>query len=125
MQAQFPLAVETPEAALAAAPFGMFICDGNGTFQTVNAALEKLTGLSADELVGRRGFESLHDPAELARRRAELPCLAAIGARYEGEWTYRRRSGTPVRVVLALSPLSPPLPPLPMPGAAARPECAP
>ncbi|AFT85139.1 putative bifunctional diguanylate cyclase/phosphodiesterase [Paraburkholderia phenoliruptrix] len=121
MQAHFPVAVETPEAALAAAPFGMFICDGNGTFQTVNMALEKLTGLSADELVGRRGFESLHDPAELARRRAELPCLAAIGARYEGEWTYRRRSGTPVRVVLALSPLSPPLPPLPMPGAAARP----
>ncbi|CAH2781565.1 MAG: GGDEF domain protein [uncultured Paraburkholderia sp.] len=125
MQAQFPLAVETPEAvpaanfaaALAAAPFGMFICDGNGTFQTVNAALEKLTGLSADELVGRRGFESLHDPAELARRRAELPCLAVIGARYEGEWTYRRRSGTPVRVVLALSPLSPPSP---MSGAAAR-----
>ncbi|CAH2915522.1 MAG: GGDEF domain protein [uncultured Paraburkholderia sp.] len=122
MQAQFPLAVETPDAAPAAnfavapaaAPFGMFICDGNGTFQTVNAALEKLTGLSADELVGRRGFESLHDPAELARRRAELPCLAAIGARYEGEWTYRRRSGTPVLVVLALSALSP------MSGAAAR-----
>lgn len=85
----------------------MFICDAHGTFQFVNAALEKLTGWSADELIGRRSFESLHDPAELARRRAELPSLAEIGARYEGEWTYLRRSGTPVRVVLALSPLPP------------------
>ncbi|MFL9978894.1 putative bifunctional diguanylate cyclase/phosphodiesterase [Paraburkholderia graminis] len=108
-QAESRLAQEAPASALAAAltaaPFGMFICDERGTFQFVNAALEKLTGWSADELIGRRSFESLHDPAELARRRAELPSLAEIGARYEGEWTYLRRSGTSVRVVLALSPL--------------------
>ena len=98
--------VHARDAALAAAPFGMFICNARGTFEHVNAAFEKLTGMTANELVGRRSFESLHDPAELARRRGELPILAAIGARYESEWTYLRRSGTPVRVVLALSPLS-------------------
>lgn len=99
-------AVHARDAALEAAPFGMFICNARGTFEHVNAAFEKLTGMTANELVGRRSFESLHDPAELARRRGELPILAKIGARYESEWTYLRRSGTPVRVVLALSPLS-------------------
>ena len=98
-------AVHARDAALEAAPFGMFICNARGTFEHVNAAFEKLTGMTANELVGRRSFESLHDPAELARRRGELPILAKIGARYESEWTYLRRSGTPVRVVLALSPL--------------------
>lgn len=92
-------------AALAAAPYGMFICTADGTFVAVNAAFEKLTGMTADELVGRRKFESLHDPAELVRRRAELPSLAAICSRYEGEWTYLRRNNTPVRVVLALAPV--------------------
>jgi len=99
-------AVHARDAALEAAPFGMFICNARGTFEHVNAAFEKLTGMTANELVGRRSFESLHDPAELARRCGELPILAKIGARYESEWTYLRRSGTPVRVVLALSPLS-------------------
>jgi diguanylate cyclase (GGDEF)-like protein/PAS domain S-box-containing protein len=92
-------------AALAAAPYGMFICTADGTFDTVNTAFEKLTGLTADELVGRRTFESLHDPAELAKRRAELPSLAAIGSRYEAEWTYLRRNSSPIRVVLALAPV--------------------
>jgi diguanylate cyclase (GGDEF)-like protein/PAS domain S-box-containing protein len=96
---------QTRAAALAAAPCGMFICTADGTFETVNAAFEKLTGLTADELVGRRTFESLHDPAELAKRRAELPSLAAICSRYEGEWTYMRRNNAPVRVVLALAPV--------------------
>ncbi|MEC5406967.1 EAL domain-containing protein [Paraburkholderia sp. MPAMCS5] len=105
MQDPASAAMPPRDAVLAAAPFGMFVCDGNGTFESVNAALEKLTGLTAEEMIGRRSFESLHDPAELAKRRAEWPALAAIGARYEGEWTYLRRSGTPLRVLLALSPL--------------------
>jgi diguanylate cyclase (GGDEF)-like protein/PAS domain S-box-containing protein len=96
---------QTRAAALAAAPYGMFICSADGTFEAVNAALEKLTGLTADELVGRLTFESLHDPAELAKRRAELPPLATICSRYEGEWTYMRRHSAPVRVVLALAPV--------------------
>ncbi|MFP3565922.1 putative bifunctional diguanylate cyclase/phosphodiesterase [Paraburkholderia sp. SIMBA_030] len=95
----------TPDAALAAAPYGMFICTADGTFDCVNAAFERLTGFAAEELVGRRSFESLHDPAELARRRAEWPALSAVTSRYEGEWTYIRRNNTPVRVVLALAPL--------------------
>ena len=93
------------EAALAAAPYGMFICTADGIFDTVNAAFEKLTGFTAEELVGRRTFGSLHDPAELAKRHAEWPSLAAISSRYEGEWTYVRRNGPPIRVVLALAPL--------------------
>ena len=95
----------TRDAALAAAPYGMFICTADGTFDSVNAAFEKLTGFTAEELIGRRTFESLLDPAELARRRAELPPLSALGSRYEDEWSYVRRNGTPIRVVFALAPL--------------------
>src|SRR5579864_8665059 len=105
MQAHPYAEARTRDAALAAAPYGMFICTADGTFDTVNAAFEKLTGYTAEELVGRRTFESLHDPAELARRRAEWPALSAVTSRYEGEWTYLRRNNTPVRVVLALAPL--------------------
>ncbi|HEY4295845.1 MAG TPA: EAL domain-containing protein [Paraburkholderia sp.] len=96
----------TPAAALAAAPYGMFICTADGTFETINAAFEKLTGFSAEELVGRCTFESLHDPAELAKRRTQLPLLASVTSRYESEWTYVRRNGSSVRVVLALAPIT-------------------
>jgi diguanylate cyclase (GGDEF)-like protein/PAS domain S-box-containing protein len=106
---QDPTHVEasTRDAALAAAPYGMFICTVDGLFETVNAAFEKLTGFAAGELIGRRTFASLHDPAELAKRQAELPSLASVTSRYEGEWTYVRRNGSAVRVVLALAPLEP------------------
>jgi len=91
-------------AALAAAPYGMFICTAHGIFETVNAAFGKLTGFTAQDLIGC-SFESLHDPAELIKRRAELPSLATLNSRYEGEWTYLRRNGSPVRVAFALAPL--------------------
>ncbi|MCC8396243.1 EAL domain-containing protein [Paraburkholderia sp. MMS20-SJTR3] len=94
------------DAVLAAAPYGMFICTADGIFETVNAAFEKLTGFAAQELIGRRSFESLHDPSELIKRRAELPSLAALESRYEGEWTYLRRNGSTVRVAFALAPLA-------------------
>lgn len=110
------------ESALAAAPYGAFICAADGRFRYVNAAYEQLTGYRAEELIGRRSFDSLHDPAELARRRAELPGVGSWGVgtpgsvspgsvmaptRYESEWTYVRRNNTRIPVMLALSPLSP------------------
>lgn len=87
---QVPLYAEmrTRDAALASAPYGMFTCAADGTFDSVNAAFEKLTGWAAEELIGRRTFESLFDPAELAKRRAELPPLAMVTLRYEGEWSF-------------------------------------
>ncbi|WP_233829050.1 putative bifunctional diguanylate cyclase/phosphodiesterase [Paraburkholderia sp. ZP32-5] len=105
MHDPFHVDARTRDAALAAAPYGMFICTADGIFETVNAAFEKLTGFTAQDLIGRRSFESLHDPAELIKRRAELPSLAALNSRYEGEWTYLRRNGSQVRVAFALAPL--------------------
>ncbi|WGS50947.1 EAL domain-containing protein [Paraburkholderia sp. D15] len=105
MQYHLHADARTRDAALASAPYGMFLCTADGRFDAVNAAFEKLTGFTAAELLGVRSFEALLDPSELAKRRAELPPLAAIGERYEGEWTWVRRNGTPVRVVLALAPL--------------------
>ncbi|WP_144159151.1 GGDEF domain-containing phosphodiesterase [Paraburkholderia sp. BCC1885] len=110
------------DSALAAAPYGAFLCTADGTFRYVNFAYEQLTGYRAEELVGRRKFDSLHDPAELARRRAELPGVgnwgrdvpAAVASasvmapgRYEGEWTYVRRNNTRIAVMLALASLPP------------------
>ncbi|MFM0627886.1 putative bifunctional diguanylate cyclase/phosphodiesterase [Paraburkholderia xenovorans] len=105
MQVPLYADMRTRDAALASAPYGMFICTADGTFETVNAAFQKLTGFAAEELIGRRTFESLFDPAELAKRRAELSPLATVTSRYEAEWSFLRRNGTPVRVVLALAPL--------------------
>ncbi|MFM0738894.1 EAL domain-containing protein [Paraburkholderia xenovorans] len=98
---------QVPDAALAAAPYGMFICNADGKFDVVNVTFEKLTGFTADELVGQRSFESLIDPAELAKRRGDLPVLAEVTSRYEGEWTYVRRNNTPIRILFALAPLAP------------------
>lgn len=105
MQEHFYAETRTRDGVLASAPYGMFICAADGMLESVNAAFEKLTGFAAVELIGRRTFESLLDPAELAKRRAELPPLATMSSRYESEWMVLRRSGTPVRVVLALAPL--------------------
>jgi diguanylate cyclase (GGDEF)-like protein len=106
--------------ALDAAPYGAFIYTADGTFRYVNAAFEQLTGYRAEELIGRRSFDSLHDPAELARRRSELPGVGNWGVgtpgstspgslmaptRYESEWTYVRRNNTRISVMLAVSPL--------------------
>ncbi|WP_144145527.1 putative bifunctional diguanylate cyclase/phosphodiesterase [Paraburkholderia sp. BCC1884] len=96
---------QTRDAALASAPYAMFVCTADGRFEAVNPAFEKLTGYAAEELLSRRDLESLHDPAELGKRRAEWPQLSAITSRYEGEWNFVRRNATSVRIVLALAPL--------------------
>lgn len=101
----------TRDSALAAAPYGMFVCGADGRFEYVNAAFEKLTGFTANELVGQRSIDSLHDPAELAQRRAEWPDLASLVMRYESEWTYVRRNHSRVRVAFALAPLAEPATP--------------
>ena len=46
MQAHPYAEARTRDAALAAAPYGMFICTADGTFDSVNAAFEKLTGFT-------------------------------------------------------------------------------
>jgi diguanylate cyclase (GGDEF)-like protein/PAS domain S-box-containing protein len=98
--------------ALACAPYGVFICGQDGTFLYVNAAFEQLTAFRAAELIGRRTFQSLLDPAELARRRFELlgadagaPTLS-LTQRYEREWTCLRRNNTRIHIMLALAPLT-------------------
>ncbi len=79
MQVHLYAEARTRDAALAAAPYGMFICTADGTFDSVNAAFEKLTGFTAEELIGRRTFESLLDPGRT--REAARRIAAAVGAR--------------------------------------------
>jgi diguanylate cyclase (GGDEF)-like protein len=111
-----PMQTQVQAQALASAPYGAFICAQDGTFLYVNAAFEQLTAYRADELIGQRGFRSLLDPAELARRGTELPGAAVdTGAdagmnglhaqRYEREWVCVRRNNTRISIMLALTPL--------------------
>ncbi|GAA4340612.1 hypothetical protein GCM10023144_40500 [Pigmentiphaga soli] len=119
----FPEAVRLPvpetlyRNALESLPCGAFVCDARGIFRLVNPAYERLTGYSAAELVGCRSFESLHDPAELARRRGQLlsrpelagtalaggPFGADLGP--DSDWIYVQRNNTRIHVSLALSQL--------------------
>ncbi|RFU46225.1 bifunctional diguanylate cyclase/phosphodiesterase [Paraburkholderia sp. DHOC27] len=100
--------------ALASAPYGVFMCAPDGTLSYVNAAFEQLTAFRAEELVGSRTFQSLLDPAELARRRIELfgtdtgessGAVLALAQRYENEWTCIRRNNTRIHIMLALAPV--------------------
>ncbi|MDX3904572.1 MAG: EAL domain-containing protein [Pigmentiphaga sp.] len=105
--------------AIQSAPCGMFVCDAHGIFTMVNPAYERITGYSAQQLVGRRRFEDLHDPSEAAVRRIELinpptrdvvavqpgePLTANQGA--EADWTYIRRNGARITVTLSLARLA-------------------
>ena len=84
----------------------MFICTADGTFDSVNAAFEKLTGFTAEELVGRRTFESCTTPPNSRGAAPNCRRCRRSSSRYEGEWTYVRRNSTPIRVVFALAPLA-------------------
>ena len=81
------------ESALAAAPYGAFICAADGRFRYVKAAYEQLTGYRADELIGRRCFDSLHDPAELrgGARNCRASEARAWGHRAPGRSALSRR----------------------------------
>ncbi|MDE1182780.1 GGDEF domain-containing phosphodiesterase [Paraburkholderia sp.] len=106
MQSDRATSTAVYDAALAAAPYGVFTCAADGTFEEVNPAYEQLTGYPADELIGRMTFHALHDPAELTKRSGELPGATTepLHSRYEGEWFYVRSNHVRTPVMLALAP---------------------
>ncbi|MFJ2993055.1 putative bifunctional diguanylate cyclase/phosphodiesterase [Pandoraea sp. NPDC087047] len=96
---------ELSRAALDSAPYAMFVCTDDGMLERMNTAFTRLTGYQPGDLLGKRGFLSLLDPSELARRR--LPALASLSAHepvpYDDEWHLltRIRSWLPVRLALS------------------------
>jgi PAS domain S-box-containing protein len=94
--------------------------DSDGMVTSFNAAAERLLGYGAKEIVGRRSPILWHDPEEVAQRARQLseelgePITAGFevftaracrGLPDENEWTFIRKDGTRVPVLLSVSAL--------------------
>ena len=90
-----------------------------GVVTTVNPAFERLVGYAAAELIQQRNIRFFHLDEELQARARELTtqlartvghgesiCLSsAMGIPEMREWTYRRKDGSHVFVLVSISPL--------------------
>jgi PAS domain S-box-containing protein len=108
------------EALLNNAAYAIIGADVDGHILTVNPAAEWMLGYEAGELIGRGTPEMFHDPEELRARAAQLSAelrapvaagFAALVARSlhglanEHEWTYVRKDGSRLPVLLSVTPL--------------------
>ncbi len=97
-------------ATLEGAGHATLTTDARGVITGFNPAAERLTGYRAEELLGKSTAQVLHDHGELARRSASdattgfesLLEKARAGQTLEVEWTYRRKDGTPIPVLLSI-----------------------
>ncbi|WP_162125839.1 PAS domain-containing hybrid sensor histidine kinase/response regulator [Pseudoxanthomonas wuyuanensis] len=102
-------------AILAHAGYAIIATDNNGTITLFNPAAEAMLGYRADEMIGRRNAGIIHDHDELAARTAppakENPtaatsATAAASDRSDSdEWTFIRKDGSRLPVLLTLSTL--------------------
>ncbi|MGH8025868.1 MAG: response regulator, partial [Pseudoxanthomonas sp.] len=107
-------------AILQHAGYAIVATDIDGTISLFNPAAERMLGYSADELIGRKGIECLHDDGDLRAKSAELS--VAGGQRVEAafiriashlerhaveipEWKYLRKEGRSLPVRLSISVL--------------------
>lgn len=87
--------------------------DVDGTITFFNPGAENMLGYEADEMIGHRTPELLHDPDEVAVRAAELGvepgfrvfvhAVDAGAAEETRDWTYLRRDGSRLTVSLTVS----------------------
>lgn len=107
-------------AILQHAGYAIVATDTDGTISLFNPAAERMLGYSADELIGRKGIECLHDDSDLVAKSAELsaasdqhvaPAFIRIASHLERhaveipEWKYLRKDGEPLPVRLSISVL--------------------
>jgi signal transduction histidine kinase/HAMP domain-containing protein len=103
------------------AAYGIVSCDPKGIVTSYNKAAERLLGYRADEIVGRQSPILWHDPEEVAQRARRLSeelgepigpdfdvitAHASRGLPDENEWTFIRKDGTRVRILLSVSALN-------------------
>uniref|UniRef100_UPI00293D440A PAS domain S-box protein n=1 Tax=Janthinobacterium sp. TaxID=1871054 RepID=UPI00293D440A len=107
-------------AILADAPYAVIATDTDGTITLFNPAAQAMLGYAAADLLGRHTPVVFHSADELAARGAALSselggpvapgfevlvAKARRGLRHEEEWTYVRRDGGRLPVLLSVSAL--------------------
>ena len=116
IHARYAMLAEFTGSLFQNAPFSIVATDSQGLITAMNAAAEKLTGYSREELVGKAPLTVLHDERELLGRALGLDPAAtleryafqvltagiAAGEMDEQEWTLIRKSGarTPINLVM-------------------------
>lgn len=108
-------------AILHCAGSAIIACDRSGTITLFNPAAESMLGYAPQEVVGKATPALFHDPAELGARGEAIqadgdhPLLSAMdvladGARDGGvdtrEWSYLRKDGSRLPVLLAVTALA-------------------
>lgn len=109
------------QAILDSTNYSIMSTDMNGTIRMSNDGCARMLGYTADELVGQHSVTVLHVQEELAMRASQLSrelgrkiapdhevftANAHIGVTDEREWTYVRKDGSRLPVMLSVSPLT-------------------
>ncbi|ERE04293.1 PAS domain S-box protein [Pseudogulbenkiania ferrooxidans] len=106
-------------AILANAGYAIIATDQDGVITLFNPAAERMLGYAAADMIGRESLTRFHDPRELAERARAIgerlgedikPGIDAIIAPSrlgpdESQWTYVRRNGGTLPVLLTVSAL--------------------
>jgi len=107
-------------AILDSAGYAVISTSPDGIIRIFNAAAEKMTGYRAEEAIGRPTSILIHDWSEVERRAKELSAelgrpinpdfevfvaKARLGQADEHEWTYVRKDGTRLPVLLTVTPV--------------------
>jgi diguanylate cyclase (GGDEF)-like protein/PAS domain S-box-containing protein len=111
-------------SVLSSASYSIIATDPQGLITVFNRGAETLLGYAADEMIGKQTPELFHDPAEVAAY-AELQAretsgtvapgfqvlvarTSATGEPDEREWTYIRKDGTRLPVLLSITAIRDP-----------------
>ena len=115
------LALQT--AIFNSASVSIIATDGNGLITAFNLAAERMLGYRAEEMINRETPAILHDPDEVHARAESLSielgkviapgfevfvAKARTGYPEEREWTYVRKDGTRLPVLLSVTPITDP-----------------
>lgn len=113
-------AFEVQRAITEGADLSIISTELDGTIRTFNPGAERMLGYGADEVIGRVTPAILHDQREVAARAAQLSrefglpyepgfevfvAAARRGVADQREWTYVRKDGSRLRVLLSVTSL--------------------
>lgn len=108
------------QAILDGASAAIIATDPEGLIQTFNRAAQQMLGYAEDEIVGRESPALFHDPVEVAARARQLStelgseiapgfdvftARARLGETDEREWSYLRKDGARLPVMLSVTAL--------------------